>query len=250
VAENRGRVRIEDGLKRVRVFLHGELIADSTNVKLVWEKPWYPTYYFPPGDVHTDQLVATGETKRSPSRGDAELFDVKTPHGVAEKAALHFAGSPIEGIDGYFAFDWDAMGEWFEEDEQVFVHARDPFTRIDILQSSRRIEVFVGGAKVADSVRPRILFETGLPARYYLPKTDVRMDLLEATDLNTACPYKGTASYYSVTTGEGTAENVVWWYPAPVKESADIAGMVSFYNEKVEIKVDGELESKPKTVFS
>ena len=142
------------------------------------------------------------------------------------------------------------MDDWFEEDEQVFVHARDPFTRIDILQSSRHVEVFVGGVKVADSVRPRILFETGLPARFYLPKTDVRMDLLERSDLHTECPYKGTASYYSVHTGEETVENIVWWYPAPVKESAEIAGMVSFYNEKVDIKIDGELEAKPKTVFS
>ena len=101
-----------------------------------------------------------------------------------------------------------------------------------------------------NSVRPRILFETGLPPRYYLPKTDVRMDLLEATDLHTECPYKGTASYYSVNTGTATVENIVWWYPAPVKESADIAGMVAFYNEKVDIEVDGELEARPKTVFS
>lgn len=250
MAESRGRVRVEDGLKRVRVFSGGEMIADSRNVQLVWEKPWYPTYYFPADDVRTDALVATGESKRSPSRGDAELFDVKSARGTAEKAAMHYAGSPIEAIDGHYAFDWEAMDEWFEEDEQVFVHARDPYTRIDILQSSRHIEVFVGDVKVADSVRPRILFETGLPARYYLPKTDVRMDLLEPTDLRTDCPYKGTASYYSVNTGDGVAENVVWWYPSPVVESAEIAGMVAFYNEKLDIKVDGELESKPKTVFS
>lgn len=250
MAEQRGRVRVENGLKRVRVFSGGELIADSRNVKLVWEKPYYPVYYFPSDDVRTEYLVATGETKRSPSRGDAELYDVKTDRSTAEKAALHYAGSPIEAIDGHYAFVWGAMDEWFEEDEQVFVHARDPYTRIDILQSSRRIEVFVAGEKVADSVRPRMLFETGLPARYYLPKTDVRMDLLEATDLHTECPYKGTASYYSVKVGDETAENVVWWYPSPVVESAGIAGMVSFYNEKVDIKVDGEPEEKPKTVFS
>ncbi len=250
MASSRGRVRVENGQKRVRVYSGGEVIADSRNVKLVWEKPWYPTYYFPADDVRTDLLVAAGETKRSPSRGDAELYDVKTARGTAAQAALHYAGSPIEDIDGHYAFVWDAMDEWFEEDEQVFVHARDPYTRIDVLQSSRRIEVFVGGEKVADSVRPRILFETGLPARYYLPKTDVRMDLLEATDLHTECPYKGTASYYSVNTGDETAENIVWWYPSPVKESADITGMVAFYNEKVDIKVDGELEAKPKTVFS
>ncbi len=246
---SRGRVRVEDGLKRIRVFSGGELIADTKRPKLVWEKPWFPTYYFPPDDVRTELLVATGESKRSPSRGNADIHDVKTARGTAAGGALHYAESPIEGLSGHYAFNWDAMDAWFEEDEQVFVHARDPYSRVDILQSSRHIQVVIDGVTVADSVRPRILFETGLPARYYLPKTDVRLDLLVATDLHTECPYKGKASYYSVDTGVNVHENVVWWYPAPVVESAAIAGMVSFFNEKVDIYVDGELEEKPKTVF-
>jgi uncharacterized protein (DUF427 family) len=200
--------------------------------------------------VRTDLFVATGETKRSPSRGDAELFDVEAGAVTAEKAALLYDNSPIEAVSGYYAFAWDAVDAWFEEDEQVYVHARDPYSRVDILQSSRHVVVEIDGVKVADSVRPRLLFETGLPVRYYLPKTDVRMDLLVPTDLHTECPYKGTASYYSVDLGRDVHANVVWWYPAPVAESAAIAGFVCFYNEKVDITVDGEQESRPKTVFS
>ncbi len=248
--KSRGRVRIEAGQKRVRVYVGGEVLADTRNVKLVWEKPYYPAYYFPPEDVRTDLLVATGETKRSPSRGDADVYTVKTAKAEAPASAFHYAGSPLEEIAGHYAFEWSAMEAWFEEDEQVYVHPRDPYTRIDILQSSRHIEVMIDGVKVADSVRPRLLFETGLPTRYYVPKTDVRMDLLTATDLHTECPYKGTASYYSVDTGEAVHENVVWWYPTPVAESVGIAGFVCFYNEKVDIYVDGEKEERPDTVFS
>jgi len=245
----RGRVRVEDGAKRVRVFLGGELVADTRRVKLVWEKPYYPTYYIPSEDVNTELLVSTGETRRSPSRGEAEVLTVKAGRMEASQAALHYTDSLIEEIVGHYTFRWDAF-DWFEEDEQVFVHARDPYTRIDILQSSRHIEVVIDGVKVADSVRARLLFETGLPTRYYLPKTDVRMDLLVPTDLHTGCPYKGTASYYSVDTGQAVHENVVWWYPTPVAESAAIAGLVAFYNEKLDIYVDGEPEGRPKTKFS
>jgi uncharacterized protein (DUF427 family) len=142
------------------------------------------------------------------------------------------------------------MDAWFEEDEQVYVHPRDPYTRIDILQSSRHIRVVVGGVTVADTHKPRLLFETDLPMRYCIPKTDVRLDLLESSDTTSACPYKGTANYYSVIVDGERHDDIVWWYQHPVAESADIAGYVSFYNEKVDIYVDGQLEDRPKTVFS
>jgi uncharacterized protein (DUF427 family) len=246
---NRGRVRIEDGKKRIRVYLGGEMIADSTNVKLVWEKPYYPVYYFPENDVRMELLSPTGDTTRSPSRGIGELFDVKSARRVAEKAAYRYPDSPLEELRPLIAFEWDAMDGWFEEDEEVFVHARDPHTRVDILASSRHVEVVVGSVKVADSHHPRLLFETGLPIRYYLPKTDVRMDLLTHTDTITHCPYKGAAEYWSVTIDGELCEDLVWSYRAPVHESAKIAGLVSFYNEKVDIYVDGVLQSRPVTKF-
>lgn len=244
---DRGRVRIEPSAKQVRVMLGGEIVANTTNPMLVWEVPYYPTYYFPEDDVRTDLLVATGETRRSPSRGEATQYVVKV--NGAEGAAYAFVEPKIEQIAGHYAFVWKTMDHWFEEDEEVWVHARDPYTRIDILPSSRRVRIEVDGETVADTTHAFFLYETGLPTRYYMPKTDVRMDLLTPTDTQTACPYKGTARYWSVTVGGETCDDVVWGYDAPLPESQKITGLVCFYNEKVDVYVDGELEEKPKTKF-
>ena len=232
------------------MYLGSEVVADSTDTKLVWEKPYYPTYYFPASDVNSDLLVATGDTSRTPRRGEARVYTVKTARSEATGAARWYEKSPLEEIEGHISFRWRAMDAWFEEDEQVYVHPRDPYTRVDILQSSRHVRVEIDGETVADTHQPRLLFETGLPVRYYIPKTDVRMDLLEATDTETACPYKGTANYYSVIVDGRRQEDIVWWYRHPVHESAHIAGYVAFYNERVDIYVDGELEGRPTTVFS
>jgi uncharacterized protein (DUF427 family) len=145
---------------------------------------------------------------------------------------------------------WNTTDHWYEEDEEVFVHARDPYTRIDILPSSRRVRIEVDGVTVGDTTKGRFLFESGLPARYYLPKADVRMDLLTPTDKVTACPYKGTARYWSVTTGDTVHPDLVWGYDDPLPESERIAGMVCFYNEKVDIFLDEVLQERPKTKFS
>jgi uncharacterized protein (DUF427 family) len=142
------------------------------------------------------------------------------------------------------------MDHWFEEDEEVYVHPRDPNTRLDILPSSRRVRVEIDGVTVADSTNASFLFETGLPVRYYLPKTDVRMDLLTPTDLSTACPYKGTARYWSVTVDGETHDNLVWGYDTPLPESQKVGGLVAFYNEKLDIYIDEVLEERPKTMFS
>jgi uncharacterized protein (DUF427 family) len=205
-------------------------------------------YYFPAADVRA-KLVPTGETEHSPSRGNAEICDVVLPGATAAKAAKRYPDSPLEELRTLVRLDWDSMTEWFEEDEPVYTHPRDPYTRVDILASSRRVRVEVDGVTVADSHQPRILFETGLPPRYYLPLTDIRMDLLTPTDTRTHCPYKGTAEYWSVDTGTAVHKDVVWGYRAPLPESQKIAGLASFYNEKVDIYVDGVLEERPKTKF-
>jgi uncharacterized protein (DUF427 family) len=250
MAAGKGRIRVEQGHKHVRAYLGGEAVADSKNVLLVWEKPYYPTYYFPLSDVNQDALVATGETKRSPSRGEAQLFTVKAGGKAAENAAYRHAESPIEELRDHVAFTWSAMDHWFEENEEVFVHARDPYSRIDILDSSRHIRVEIDGVTVAETNNAKLLFETGLPVRYYLPKPDVRFDLLTPTDLVTECPYKGKAQYWNVHVNGVLHENVVWGYDFPLPESQKIQGLVSFYNEKLNIYVDGELETRPKTMFS
>lgn len=245
----KGRIRIEDGRKRVRVFLAGECVADSTAVRLVWEKLYYPVYYFPRSDVRMELLTPSGEEKRSPSRGTATLFNVTSGAKEALEAAYTYSEPKIEELAGLVAFDWAAMDAWFEEDEEVFVHARDPYTRVDALPSSRHIEVKINGVTVADTTRPTLLFETGLPTRYYLPLTDVRMDLLRDSDTSTQCPYKGEAGYYSVEIDGELITDIAWYYKHPVEESSRIAGMVSFYNEKVDIFVDGEPEARPNTMF-
>lgn len=247
---DRDAIRVERGEKRVRVMLGGEVIADTARPLLVWEIPYYPRYYFDSADVRTDLLVDTGETKGSPSRGEAILATVKVGNGEAVNAAYRYPDSPIEDIRGAITFDWNAMDHWFEEEEEVYVHPRDPYKRVDILHSSRHVRVEVDGVTVAESSRPSLLFETGLPVRYYLPKMDVRMDLLTPTDKHTECPYKGTADYWSVVTNGTTHENLVWSYPFPTLESVKIAGLMCFFNERVDVIVDGERLERPRTVFS
>jgi uncharacterized protein (DUF427 family) len=132
----------------------------------------------------------------------------------------------------------------------VFTHPRDPYTRLDILSSSRHVRVEVDGVTIAESTSPKLLFETGLPPRYYLPKTHVRLDLLTPTDTVTHCPYKGQAGYWSVRAGDSVHQDLAWSYRAPLPESQKIAGLIAFYNEKVDLYVDGVRQERPTTKFS
>jgi uncharacterized protein (DUF427 family) len=245
----RGRIRLEAGAKRVRAVLGGEVVADTARPMLVWEVPYYPTYYVPLADVRA-QLEADGGTVHSPSRGDGRTFTVRAGAGEAVGAALRYEHSPIEELRDLVRLDWHSMDAWFEEDEEVFTHPRDPYTRVDILSSSRHVRVDVGGATIAESTSPRLLFETGLPVRYYLPKTHVRLDLLIPTDTVTHCPYKGRAEYWSVRAPDGVHDDLAWSYRTPLPESQKVAGLIAFYNEKVDIHVDGVLQERPSTKFS
>ena len=248
--ESRGRVRVENGPKRVRTYLGGELVADTIRPKLVWEVPYYPAYYIPEQDVRMELLSPTDRREQSPSRGEARYFSVKSGRRVAVDAAWTHPESPMTELRGLVRFDWEAMDAWFEEDEEVYVHPRDPYSRVDILPSSRHVEVVVNDVKVADSHQPRLLFETGLPTRYYLPQVDVRLDLLRPSETTSRCPYKGTANYWSVEAGDQVVEDLAWVYRTPVQESVRIAGLACFYNEKVDLCVDGVLEERPHTKFS
>ena len=142
------------------------------------------------------------------------------------------------------------MDEWYEEDEQVFVHPGDPYHRVDVLESSRHVSIKVGGEVVAETQRPTILFETGLPPRYYMPQEDVREEALLKSETTTQCPYKGVASYYSVEAGGGRVEDLVWYYPEPIPEAAKIKGLLCFFNERVDLEVDGEEQERPQTQWS
>jgi uncharacterized protein (DUF427 family) len=169
---------------------------------------------------------------------------------TAKGAAQTFPESPIVELRTSVRLDWPAMDEWFEEDEPIYVHPRDPYTRVDILASSRHVVVEVGGQIVAESRQPRILFETGLPPRYYIPMTDVRMDHLRPSSTQTQCPYKGTATYWSLVVDGSEFEDVVWIYRSPLAESQKVAGLACFYNEKVDIILDGVRQERPRTHFS
>jgi uncharacterized protein (DUF427 family) len=241
--------RVEPSPKRVRVYAGGELVADSRAPVLVWEIPYYPTYYLPVADVLAE-LEPTGATEHSPDRGEATVHDVCVAGTRVKAAALRYPDSPVPELRDLVRLRFDAMDEWLEEDEPIYVHPRDPYRRVDVLASSRHVLVQLDGITVADSRQPRILFETGLPPRYYLPLPDVRMDLLHPSPTRTDCPYKGTASYWTVDTGASRHEDVVWTYRSPLPESQKVAGLACFYNEKVDLTVDGEPQRRPQSPFS
>ena len=242
----------EDSPRRVRAVLGGETVADSRRVKLMHETGHLPIYYFPEEDVRMDLLEATDHTTTCRFKGEASYWSVRVGETVAENAVWSYP-DPIESappIAGYVAFYWRKMDRWFEEDEEVFVHPRDPYHRVDALESSRHVKVSVNGEVVAETERPVVLFETGLPPRYYIPPEDVREDVLVPSDHQTQCPYKGTASYHSVEAGGGTVEDVVWHYPEPIAAAEKIRDTFSFFNEKVDLEVDGEAQERPQTQWS
>ena len=243
---------LEDSPRRVRAMLGGETVADSRRVKLLHEAGLLPVYYFPEEDVRIDLLEESDHTTHCPFKGDASYWSVRVGDEVAENAAWSYP-EPIDSarpLAGLIAFYWRKMDAWFEEDEQIFVHPRDPYHRHDILDSSRHVKVTVNGEVVAETERPKLLFETGLPPRYYIPPEDVSKEALVPSDKQTQCPYKGIASYYSVEAGGGRLEDLVWYYPEPIPEAGKIKGLLCFFNEKVDLEVDGEMQERPHTQWS
>jgi uncharacterized protein (DUF427 family) len=243
---------LEESPKRVRVVLGDETVADSRRAKLLHEAGLLPVYYFPQEDVRMELLEESEHTTHCPFKGDASYWSVRVGERVVENAVWGYP-EPIDScppIAGLVAFYWNKMGEWYEEDEQVFVHPKDPYHRVDVLESSRHVKVKVGGEVVAETQRPKILFETGLPPRYYIPPEDVREDVLLKSEKTTQCPYKGIASYYSVEAGGERVEDLVWYYPEPIPETTTIKGHLAFFNEKVDLEVDGEEQDRPHTQWS
>jgi uncharacterized protein (DUF427 family) len=244
--------------RRIRAYLGAEKVLDTTRALYVWEWPHYPQYYIPLDDVRRDLLVSEGHTQRT-GRGLAELHGLNV-EGSGEthrpRAARLITDSAIEGLKGTVRFEWAALDAWFEEDEQVFVHPRDPYTRVDALRSNRRVRVELDGVVLADSASPVMVFETGLPTRYYVNRTDVRFEHLVPSDTVTSCPYKGmTTGYWSVRVGgpaheETVHKDMAWAYDFPTRQLLPIAGLVAFYNEKVDTYLDGELLDRPQTHFS
>ncbi len=230
-------VRVERCPKRIRAYLGGELVLDTVDAVYVWEDRPYPAYYVPLADV-CDGVLAPSPTKTSTAHlGEAQHFTLQVGVATRADAARRYAESPAPELGAFVRFDWAALDAWFEEDEEVYVHPRSPYTRIDILDSSRRVRVSVDGVVLAESTRPRILFETGLPPRYYLSRVDVRMELLERSNTVTQCPYKGTTEHWSARIGDHVVDDVAWSYRTPLPESQKIAGLIAFYDRRVLLEV-------------
>jgi uncharacterized protein (DUF427 family) len=249
------RARLRDGVhielspRRVRTYFGGKLIADSERALLVYETKRPPAYWFPIADVRMEYL-----NQKDASNGANEVlrWRIRVDDHVIENAARAYAkpGGDLAALDDHLTFYWDEMDAWFEEDEEIFVHPRDPYTRVDTVHSSRHVRVEIGGVVVAETRRPVLLFETGLPTRYYIPKQDVRMDLLQPTSSVSRCPYKGVARYWSGPLGGSMIHDVVWSYPAPIPECPKIENLLSFYNERVDLYVDGVLQERAISPFS
>lgn len=211
-----GSLRYEPTDKRLRVYRTDELVADTLNGRLVWEPGRVvPTYAVPESDVTAPLDPAIARRSEDPD------------------------------LAGHLIFDFNAF-EWREEDEPIVAHPHDPFKRIDILSSDRHVRIEHEGRLLAESTQPLLLFETLLPIRYYLPRADVVADL-EPSDTISYCAYKGRASYFSV---PGGARDMAWTYPAPLREAEPVRDHVCFFNEKVDVFVDGRREERPVTAWS
>lgn len=253
--ERRGPERTiwwEEHPRAVRAVFAGTTVAASSRVRLLHETDQLPVYYFPEDDVRTDLLEPSERKTRCPEKGQATYWSVVVDGRVSEDATWSYP-EPVEGappLAGYYAFHWDRIDHWYEEDEEVCVHPPDPYHRIDCRRSSRRIRISLDGEVLAESDRPTILFETGLPPRFYLSPADVRTELLVPSDSTTECPYKGTASYWSVEAGGTRHDDLVWYYPQPLPEAAKVQGLYACFNERVDLEVDGERWDRPVTKFS
>ena len=244
--------RVEPAPRRVRAALGGEQIFDTTGARYVWEVPYYPQYYIPLEDVDRRFLVDQQHEQRT-RQGTARRHGLRAAGLERPGAVRVFGEDAIAGVAGTARFDWGALDAWFEEDEQIFVHPRSPYVRIDALRSHRHVRASVDGITLAESAAPVLVFETGLPTRYYFDRTDVAFGHLVPSDTQTACPYKGvTSDYWSVRIGDIVRDghqDLAWAYDYPTRQLLPIAGLIAFYNEKADIDVDGRRLPRPRTHF-
>ena len=266
-----GQLRHEPTGKRIRAVLGGGTVVDTTRALLVWEpRRIVPSYAVPDGDVTAELVLAdpaaadTAGTigARMPELSSRPVLDPSVPFGVhtAEgRAADLSAGGqnrPEAGfypadpdLAGYVVLDFAAFEAWYEEDELNVAHPRDPFHRIDVLPSSRQVRVELDGHVLAQSSRPTLLFETMLPTRYYLPPGDVRAELTPS-GTRTYCAYKGQASYWSAAAGDRVVPDIAWTYQQPRHDAARVGGLIAFFNERLDVIVDGERLERPLTPWS
>ncbi|MBV9047508.1 MAG: DUF427 domain-containing protein [Solirubrobacterales bacterium] len=262
-----GELRYEPIEKRIRASLGGREVIDSTRAMLVWEpKRVVPSYAVPVDDLDGELIApaaradadAAAEAIVVPQLAGRPVYDPSVPFavhtaegqpldlnahaGVREGAAFRPAD---DVLSGYVIVDFGAFDAWYEEDELNVAHPRDPFRRIDIVHSSRHVRIERDGAVLAESTSPYMLFEPPLPVRYYLPASDVSLELLTPSATRTYCAYKGQASYWSI-----DEEDIAWTYREPLREAAEVTDRIAFFNERVTLRVDGRELERPVTPWS
>lgn len=236
--------------RRLRGLLGEAYVFDTEAGRYVWEFPPYPQYYIPLADVDQGLLINEQRSKRTP-RGTAAFWGLRVGETERPGAVQVYGEDAPEKLRHTACFQWKALDAWFEEDEQVYVHPRNPYARVDAIRSSREVRVELEGVVLAEAAGSVIVFETGLPPRYYLDPTALRRQHLVASDTQSSCPYKGTTSqYWSVRLGEAVRPDLAWSYAFPTATLLPIAGLVAFYNEKVDLFVDGKPLERPHTPFS
>jgi uncharacterized protein (DUF427 family) len=225
--------------RRVRAIFGGQTVLDTTRAMLLHETGLPPQLYAPIEDCRQYLLQPTEHHTYCPFKGTASYWTVSAGDQQAENAIWSYPDPNTEAawLEGYAGFYWNAMDEWYDEDEQVAGHLRDPYHRVDVRRSSRHVRVLLGDTVLADTTHPLLLSETGLPNRFYIPADDVRQDLLEPTGTHTHCPYKGTASYWSVTKDDGKLTDAVWSYPQAEGDSAAVSGYLSFLHDDLTVEV-------------
>jgi uncharacterized protein (DUF427 family) len=245
--ERHGLIYTEPFPRRIRGRYAGETVVDSRRARLLHESGLLPILYFPEDEVRMDLLEPSDFVTHCPWKGDARHHTLTVGDRVAENAAWSYP-EPTEDapdIAGHVSFYFGSLDEWLEEDEPLLLHVRDPYTRTDVLDTSRSVRVEVAGETVAETTRARVLYETGLPPRWYFPPEDVRTDLLVPSETQSTCAYKGVASYHSIHVNGTEEADAVWYYPEPLRDAERVRDRLCFFNERVDLYVDGELQERP-----
>lgn len=242
---------VEPVPRRVRGYLDGLAVFDTTSARYVWEIPNYPQFYIPLADV-TDGVLVDEQHVQQTRRGPVHLHGVRVGDAYRSGAARVLRDSDVTELTDTVHFEWSALDAWFEEDERVFVHPRSPYVRVDALRSTRHLRVELDGVLLAESSSPVLLFETGLPTRYYVDQTALNpRHMAPAGTTQTACPYKGVTSRYWTAHVDGVEHaDIAWEYDFPLEAVAPIRGLVAFYNERVDLIVDGVRIERPQTRFT
>ncbi|KAI9673630.1 MAG: hypothetical protein M1817_002267 [Caeruleum heppii] len=255
--------------RRVRALFNRIYVSDTTEAHHVWEHPYFPQFYVPVKSIKSGLLKKSQAVDKIES---AFLASIQVDQRATDRVLL-FEKGPLAGL---VRMEFRSMGRldfhrghpqgtlgcalatgltvyaadaWFEEEQEVYGHPKDPYKRVDILPSSRTVTVSIEGKVIAESSNVTMLLETTLPTRYYLPKISVNWDLLTPSSQTSLCPYKGVAEYYHVTVNGKQYKDVIWWYRYPTAESIPITGRICGYNEKLDISIDGVLQDRPKTKF-